>query len=187
MVQPNGYGEQAESDFPSCWTDGATWKGLYPHCESATNCFAQIYREASDFRYTSDATLLRSTDAGAHWFNPAHRARQADANGDPYCPGDAAAIMWPGRGKLSQIAAWVDHASGVAGAVNNPIDGMDAYQYAIARASDMASEVLAEGQYRFGLPGENSSRARVGLLLGREWLAGRNPVGVFSGPSRGAT
>jgi hypothetical protein len=167
--QMTGYGASSQLNFPLCWSDGFDFKSTIVFAEGS-HLFTIPWRwtPASPFT-TGFSTVIRSDDNGATWFNP--NDTTGVANGDAPCPTPTPGIMWPATGNAYGSAITrVEDPTGKAGAVTNPQDGLDAYEY-VVWASDAALNTNLDYLSRIhkGLAGGYSGTAYTGYQDVTKW------------------
>lgn len=113
--------------------------------------YMAIHRQDQGFPFHSyDSTIVKTTDGGATWLNPAHVGGSPNANGDaPAGPGDAtypASILFPlptSHVAADQKMAWIEFFQyGQDGATWPNVDNNSTYIYGLGEFGDLTGWVL---------------------------------------------
>jgi len=159
----SGFGPLNTPNIPGCYSDGSTEKSSSLLAVGNT-LYWIAYRQSGTGYIQADGAVYRSDDGGATWYNPSHTSGQANANGDPACPG--AGVMWNGHGKFS-LPRFVK-GGGQGGVVTNPVHGIDAYQYIQFRDNDNTFTYLARVFKNLNYQGISNYEYYVGSIGGDE-------------------
>ena len=160
-----GFGAFNAANTPACYSDGSTAKSSSLLADGNT-LYWIAYRQSGTGYVQADGAVYRSDDGGATWYNPSHTSGEANANGDPACPG--AGVMWSGHGKFS-LPRFVK-GGGQGGVVTNPVHGIDAYQYIQFRDNDNTFAYLARVFKRLNYQTIGNYEYYVGGIGGNEDL-----------------
>ncbi len=138
----------------SGYVNDCDWKSQGSICIGSNTCIMQVYRQqraGTGAWIGHDSTLIKTTDGGLTWCNPAHCGSSTNVNGDaPAGPGDAsypASILWPdpvSHNGIDQHVARLEFVQyGQGGASWPSVDGNATYIYALAYSGNFNTWYLA--------------------------------------------